>query len=219
MKYVLGLVWVIVTVFSANSQTVMTKMANGTCECLKKNKVAEKGKDNLELELGLCMIEQVGTNKEALKKAGFNVDAPNFYETLGEKLGMELALTCPYFMNIVSDMLKDENSGLRDKVQDRMSEQYGFTPPPPELPSSKGIVQSVEYGDYVKIILKDSEGKRKEFYWITSFEGDDAIILLSSPDLLVGKTVIVDYVPEELYFYKVKSYFEINKIAALVIQP
>ena len=215
MKYILVLLLAVSTGFSLNAQDVVSKMANGTCDCLKKNKVAEKGKENLELELGLCMIEQVGLYKDALKKAGYNPDQPNFYETMGEKLGLELAVSCPYFMSIVTDMLQDENSGLREKVGERMSEKYGVTLA--ETQSMTGVVQSVEYGDFVKIAVKDSEGKRKEFYWINSFGGDDKIMLMDSPDLLIGKSISVEYVEGEIYFHKLKFYLGIKKIASLVV--
>lgn len=219
MKYLYIILLALLPVCSLQAQDVINKMSIGTCQCLEKGKVADKPSERLEIELGLCLLEQVNLYDKELKKEGYDTKTSDFYEKIGETVGAQMAITCPYFMDIVMKMLKDDDSDLRDKVMDKLTgENTSETTKTPKIISTTGTVQTVEYGDFVKISIKDSEGKRKEFYWINSFEGDDKVIALTSPDLLVGKTISVGYMEEDVYFYKMKSYLGINKIKSLVIK-
>lgn len=196
-------------------QNVISKMSDGTCECLKKRDISAKGADALQVELGLCLIEQVEVHKKGLKKAGYDTEAAGIYEQLGQKVGVELALNCPEFMVVLGAMLKDEDSDFKDKVMERVNAEIIPQTQPSIMVSE---VKAVEYGDFVKIVLRDANDTRKEFYWINSFAGDEALITMDSLENLVGKTVEIGYIEEDVYFHKMKAYLGINRIASLHIQ-
>lgn len=222
MKSIALLITTFLTVFSLCGQNVIPKMADGTCECLKKCDLSAKNAEALQVELGLCLIEQVDVHQKALKKAGYDTKSVGIYEELGGKVGMELAINCPDFMTVLGAMLRDDDSGLKDKIIDRMSNDSGEE----ELAEKnvlrtenmyKGEVKAVELGDFVKIVLQDENGVRREFYWINSFLGDDVLIGLESMESLVGKTIEIGSYREEVYFHKLKAYLGINRISQLSI--
>lgn len=196
-------------------QDVISKMSDGTCECLKKRDISAKGADALQVELGLCLIEQVEVHKKGLKKAGYDTESAGIYEQLGQKVGVELALNCPEFMVVLGAMLKDKDSDFKDKVLDRVNNPEKSTPRPESV--FLGEVKTIEYGDFVKIVLKDIDDKRKDFYWINSFQGDEALIAMESLENLVGQKLEIGYYEEEVYFHKMKAYLGINRITKLVI--
>ena len=202
----------------AFSQDVFHKMAAGTCECLKKKDIRSKPADALQVELGLCLIEQMGQNEKELKKAGYNPQSLDIYEKVGEKVGLQLAVSCPEFMAVVSDMMNDENSDLKERVEKRLEERSDAPVGVKVYEAFSGEVKGVEYGDFAKISVKGADGKRKDFYWITSFDGDDDLIALESLDKLTGKKVTVIYYEEEVYFHKMKTYLGINHITGFTIE-
>ena len=204
----------ILTVSPLWGQDVIAKMGAGTCECLKKRDLSSKSADAMQMELGLCLIEQVGVHEKELKKAGYDTQSAGIYERLGEKVGIDLALNCPEFMAVLGTMMKDEDSGFKDKVMERLDNK---AEPAKPRKTFLGEVKGIEYGDFVKIVLKDVDGKRKDFYWINSFEGDDALIALDNLESLTGKKMEISYYEEEVYFHKLKSYLGINRISGVSV--
>jgi hypothetical protein len=215
MKKVTLLFLSAVCMLQIQAQVVFNDMALGVCECLKAKNFYENAEEkNLEVELGLCLLEQVNIHKTRLKKAGYNIENPDVYKKIGERVGVALAYSCPEFVSYLTQNMQEEKSELSVKDQEQSN-----TKNEPAILEMNGIVHTVEFGDFVQITLRGEDGRKKEFYWIRPFEGDD--ILIKETDLsnkLNNQHVKIKYTEEEVFFHKVKAYLKINIIHSLMVK-
>lgn len=215
MKKITLLLLSTVCIMQIQAQKVFNDIAVGVCDCLKAKNFYENAKEkNMEVELGLCLLEQANIHKAGLKKAGYKTENPDIYEKIGELVGVQLAYSCPEFLAYVTENMEDEESELSVKVQERLNAKNELA-----ILEMNGIVHTVEFGDFVRITLRGEDGRKKEFYWIRPFDGDD--FLIKETDLakkLNNQHAKVKYTEEEVFFYKVNAYLKINIIYSLMVK-
>jgi hypothetical protein len=169
----------------------LDKVAEQTCECMKKKDPSKIEASMLQAEMGLCLIE-------AAQEQGLDMDFSNAdaMRSLGEKVGIKMASIC------LENLMKFAGQDIGgDRVNEEMVE---------------GTVKSVETGDLVFIVLKETSGRESKFIWLRYFEGSDEFV--ENPKKLAGKNVVITYAEIEYYVPKAKDYFKQKELKSLKIK-
>lgn len=176
-----------------SKDAVLNDITQDVCGC-----VGEKSSENLtseevEIQLGLCMIKSYGKYKERLDKyMVVSLDDGNSLEMLGQEIGFKMLEICPdTFMTFAKDLIEDE-----------ITEQSNMT--------SKGSSTTV-LGELVKItedqfntlIFKGENKREYKLLWMEYFEGQE---LLSDVKALKKSSIRVSYESKEMYDPKLKDY-------------
>lgn len=188
----------IIISLNAFSQTEneLDQISDFTCECLTKKKIKKSELEKLELELGLCMMESVSKAKVDLDFTDEDV-----MTTLGEKVGVRMAVSCPPFMELIGLMMEDDPNFLDDEEEVRKI-------------SFQGELSKLNKDQFVTIELKSEDGKKHTFYWFEYFEG--ANILKDNTNFLMNKKINIEYKEVEYYFPKYDDYVKIKVITKLL---
>lgn len=174
----------------AQTEAEFDAIAQKTCDCITQKKPNFAIKSDVEMALGLCMLD-------AAQTAGLKLDLGDAkaMESLGEKVGIRMAGLCPaVFQSFVGE--EADGSGAE-----------------PEYLEVSGKVKSVEYGDYTTVVLQESSGKEHRLLWIHYFPGSDAYA--GDPKILIGKSVTVSYSLVEVFVPKTKAYVTSKQLYGL----
>lgn len=182
-------------VFAQKDSTLSQKISKEFCDEFSK-KEFEKFKD-AEMELGLLILPIINKySKEIETEWGLSASNLNDYEKIGEKIGMEAALTCPKFMKFIANNL--DEIGPEDEE---------------EVKSLSGNLISVEEQQFTCFIVKTQSGKEEKLWWFGYFEGADAF--LEKKENFMNKPVEASYVEMEIYDPRLKDYRYIKVIKKL----
>lgn len=170
----------------------LEKIAELSCECIGKKDFSSIPKEQVEMTLGLCILE-------ASKTSGFEFDATNIDQSrqFGEKVGMSMVTKCPEVFTKLTQYMTDDEE-----------EQEGE-----ELLESSGKIKSVEVSDFVTVIVKESSGKEVKYLWLRYFSGSDDYV--KDPKKLVGKDATITYREIECFMPKAGGYFKQKEIASI----
>jgi len=177
------------------AQDYMDVIAKQSCDCIE-NMPDISDQEELNMKLGLCMIEACWAYKDELKRDyGIDMDRIDVEgEKLGRIIGVKIALTCPELMMKISRMVSGESG-----------EKESF--------SVKGTITKVEDDFFVVFSLKDESGKVSKYYWLTFFDSD--MELTGDYKNTKGKSVIIDYETMELFDPKIEQYRPFNIIVGM----
>lgn len=191
MRYV-HIIFACIISFEALAQTEaeFDGIAQKTCDCITQKKPNLAIKSEVEVALGLCMLDAAQT--AGLK---LNLTDEAAMEALGQKIGIRMAGLCPA---VFQSFVEEETDGPGTE---------------PEYVEVSGKVKSVEYGDYTTVVLQESSGKEHRLLWIHYFPGSDAYA--GDPKILMGKSVIVSYSLVEVYVPKAKGYVTSKQLYSL----
>lgn len=200
---------------SGFSQDVFSTLADDVCSCMRKQKVFDKSTESMQLSLGFCLLENVGTHKAALRKVGYETERPGDFEKISEKTGAYLAFQCPEVLSMVSKMLEDEDSDFREKVMERVEERKSTGSLSLRTNSHIGAVASVKQEELFRLFVRSNTGGIAEFVWLERFYGDDLLMGEASIKKLLNRKVEVQYVEKEMYNPKTASYQTVKCITGL----
>ncbi|SHH24119.1 hypothetical protein SAMN04488109_3324 [Chryseolinea serpens] len=187
MKHILLISFLVLTVSRGLAQEYIEIITRKSCDC------GEQVPDTLKSEqfnmrLGLCMIDASMPYKKQIKK-DFGIDLDKIDTEgvkLGRMLGVKMASVCPNTLLKMTQRIKGQTATTKAQQ------------------SSEGTVTKIENDFFVVLSLKDESGKITKYYWLTFIEsaGD----LTSSYSTLVGKTLHIDYEPQEFFDPKLQEY-------------
>lgn len=172
-------------------------LSNQTCDCLNTKELTET---NLELTLGVCIIQSIQKNKEDVEKYfGKNIlsNEDNMTE-IAESIGVQLALECPKFTSLISDMSYEDDEA--------MDEEYL---------SLAGKIVAVNADQFMTFKLKQDSGKTVTFLVLEDF--DNSYLLLDSV-IKPTDTVEVSYYEATLYDAKIKKFVPYNIVLDIIKQ-
>lgn len=202
MKNKILALFVLVTAsLTSFSQTddVYKTMAKETCECIGKKKFdyATASRADVEMALGLCMMESAQRNK-------LEMDMSNVQEMteLGQKVGLQMAPICPEVFKAFT-RTDDQSEEAVEEIDDT------------EYFTLAGKVKSVEEKDFIYITVKDDSGQEHKFLWLYYFDGSDEF--KNEPKKLIGKDVTITYIQLEVFQPKSKSYNNTKILSGLEI--
>lgn len=195
MKNLLTLIFIFTLVsISAQSDKDYKEIAQETCACLDTKEVT---KENLEMNLGVCMIESIGDRPKLMDKIDFtNMKS---MKSFGEKVGLEMAFICPE----VFALLEEKPS----KTKKNSSEANV------ETKTVNGKITGFEGKELIFVLVEDDNGRTKKFLWLRGFENDSE--LLNQGKAAVGKTVKINYQEIEIYNPSLEEYIKRKEITGI----
>ncbi len=182
-----------ITVLAQQDQSeIVKKAAKSTCECYsKKNLDIESiSRENLQMELGFCIITAYNNDQKAIKEIyGDLLADATAMEKFGTDVGLQMATECP-------DTLLEIGSQYLDENEDEETYQEGSI--------VTGKIDKITTEQFIVVNIKDDTGRRYKLYWLDYFEGDSYILnALNSKD---RNTYSFEYVDIELFDPSTKEY-------------
>jgi hypothetical protein len=172
----------------AQTEVELESIAKLTCECVTGKNLDFKNRKEVEIQLGLCLLEAAGKHKIDFSSGTSEV------ESLGEKVGLKMATKCP---SVFASFANTEEES------------------PTNLIEITGKIKSVELTDIGTLILKEDSGKEHRLVWVTYFSGSDDFV--GDPKKLLSKGVTISYETLDIFFPKSKSYVTSKVIKGLKI--
>ncbi len=171
------------------AQDVYVKIAEETCACISKNDLSKSSKQEIEIQLGLCMLESANNNK-------LEVDMKDNAQMtkLGEAVGLKMAAICPKIFTYLIEAKKVKEEQLE----------------------IVGKLKSIIEGDFNYVVVKDDAGREQKLIWLRYFKGSDD--LMDNVGKLAGKKVRIKYADLECYSPKAKSYVKYKEIVELMFE-
>ncbi len=179
---------------NAQSEKLLDAVAQETCDCIKDKDVSKMTTEELQVELGICMMGSLGTHQ---KEMGGSLDLTNqaSMQAFGEKVGVRMVAKCPeQMMKVVS------STTATDKGADNIA-------------TVEGSFKQVEGTELTYIILEEADGSQQRLLWLRPFEGEE--LLKGNPGALKGKKVVIEYTPIECYSSQAKKYVTRKEIVSL----
>lgn len=190
----------IIAVFSLfilplQSQGIIDKMANLTCECMEETGYEGKSQEAVTKVMTDCLTQHLISNISALQsELDVEITDQDAMRDVGEQIGTQMANVCPAAIMAlaggVDALIDEEENMLSGRITDI---------------SGKGLTSISIVNDLEQI---------EELFWITSFEGDESLLALKNN--AIGKKVAVQYEELDIYSHKDGEYFLRKIITALV---
>ncbi len=179
-----------------SKEDLVDVLSNQTCDCLNTKDLTET---NLELTLGVCIIQSIQKNKEGVEKY-FGKDILSNEDSMteiAESIGVKLAMECPKFTSLISDM------SYEDEAMDE------------ENLSLSGKIVAVNSEQFMTFKLKQDSGKTITFLVLEDF--DNSYLLLDSV-IKPSDTVEISYYEATLYDAKVKKFTSYKIVLDIIKQ-
>lgn len=171
------------------AQDLMDKLADASCECISRQDVDNMSQEQLQIQLGFCIMEAVGKYPEEFQKAygDLNPSDQAAMNKLGEQIGMKMAFKCPTVLMKVAD--------VQTQVQSA----------PAALQVLTGTIKGIEGDEFATVTLADEQGRMHKLLWLRYFKGSERFI--SEPAKVIGAKVQVKVESVEYYSPKAKDYY------------
>lgn len=195
----LAIILFCVTVSYAQEDVYKT-IAKETCDCLAKKNFDYNtvSKAEIQMSLGLCMMESAERNKLEMDLTDLQA-----MTELGKKVGMQMAPLCPDVFKVFAQ----QEEALEEIVEEEDDTEY-FT--------TSGKIKAIEEKEFLYIILKETAGTELKFIWMFSYPGSDDF--KNDPKKLIGKDVTITYILLEAFQPKTKTYADLKIISGLEIK-
>ncbi|MDZ4823812.1 MAG: hypothetical protein SH856_10165 [Flavobacteriales bacterium] len=207
MKSNLFLVLLLTALTSLNTTAqddVLDNIAQDACTCMETADNPSALPEELEMQLGLCLIAAAQPYEKELKKK-HGIDLNNMDDETAEKLGISvgvnMALKCPKLFMAMAGANQEE---IFSEPDDEIYDMEGFS-------VFEGRINTVSVTDIV-ILSATNESGAEEFYWLTPIDG---IEIPQNLNDLSGKQVLIEYRQEEIFDPKMLDYKLVNMITSI----
>lgn len=189
----------------AQTDNEIEEISESTCTCLnsKTKELKNASGDQLQMELGLCMIKAVHASG-----LDINIGDPGAIEKIGERVGYQMVFSCPEFMTMMAKMMNEEPEMMAELMSD--DDDYNLS-----RSSSSGKVLAVTSNDFVTLKVQSESGRRETYYWMEHFDG--AHLLENDGAAILGKEIKITYTEIESYSPKLDDYIEIRVLRSLTV--
>jgi hypothetical protein len=204
MKSFLILTLALFTSLAGFSQDYMDKIAEAGCNCITELPDSVS-RQELNVKLGLCMIEAAIPYKKKLKK-DYGIDFARIDEEgekLGRIIGTRMASVCPMALIALSSKMEDEEIAAEEELpMEEVTENMAV-----------GEVTQVDDASFVVFSVKDSYGKTYKYHWMSEIETDlDLAVDYAS---MMGKSVEITYETKSFFDPKIEDYRTFNVIKSM----
>ena len=190
MKKIIVLLFITQSLFAQKltKEQLISKISEGTCDCITKKEIT---KENLEMTLGLCMLEDFNKYEKDIEKYyGKNVISDESkMEALGRDVGMQMATKCPSFLKLVMDNMDDE-----EDVEEEM------------IGGPKGDL-------FITFSIKETSGKTVDFILLNNFDNS---FLLTENILKANDVIEVYYYELEMFDAKIKKFVTYKIVSDII---
>ncbi len=206
-KQILTAMLLIGGAITIHAQDVLDKVAEGSCSCVKQIDRSLKG-DDLETQLGLCIVQQFSQHNDELKRQ-YHVTVDDLGTSKGKKLaeqvGVKMVSKCPDEMvRIVANSKASEGDG--------QAAAAGSTTGSFDGASVNDIIQ----GQYATVLVRDGSGREQKLLWLEYFDGSD--LLKDGASAVKGKKFKIDYVEKEIYNPTLRDYVKTKVITRVAVK-
>lgn len=172
------------------------KLSDKVCECANKKELT---KENIEISLGLCIIESIGAyDKDVEKHYGKNVITnEEKLEELAANIGVKMATKCS---NVFTMMSFDDDEDLEEEMEE-------------ESLMISGKVTEIKQDQFITFSVKEDSGKLNHFILLSDF---DNAFLLTDKVLKVADEADFYYYELDLYDAKVGKFILYNIISDII---
>lgn len=176
------------------SQDAYEIIAKETCECLSLKKInyESTSKEDIQKEVGLCMIQSYTSHINDFKpEEKINFDDEGGMEKMGEAVAMKMLVHCPEIIMEMGKLAQDEDKNANV-----------------ETSTIDGEIQDIKTEQFVTIILKDKNGRVHNLLILDYF---DTASLFTNNEIKKKDNISVSFSEVELYDPKMKEfrYFKI----------
>ncbi len=169
----------------------------------------ENTSEEIEMVLGLCILQSTSKYQEELAKANISINSASSFESFTEKVAEQLTTSCDKFVDILFVLMKDENSATHQQITiDSMANH-----PETALLYLTGKVIKLEETSILRIWLEHNNGA-DVFICLDTFTGMD---IVKNMDQLRGKIVRIHYQNIEIYSPKEKEVIDMKKVKKVEI--
>ena len=186
-------------VIKSQSSSDYEKVAIYSCECLDGKEITE---ENLELNLGLCILEAISKNK---KFKNFNLDDEDELVKVFEQIGYKMGINCPHIF-LQSEKFKEQ---VEEEIENNLDKKRN------ESPNEKmsGTITGFEGTDLQYILLEDKNNRVYKFLWSQRFDGDAEMLKLG--EKAIGKEATITFSEIEMYNPKLNDYLNKKEIVEI----
>ncbi len=178
-------------VFSQTDEE-MDKMSKSVCECITKKQVSFTNRKEMEIALGLCMLEGIQE-----LKLNVSITDGDGMEKFGQKIGIRMVGICPkVFESFISEKANESDNKERDT-------------------EISGTVKEVEISNTVTLVIRDESGKYSRLLWLHYAIGSDGYT--TEPKKLLGKKISATYKIVDVYSPKQKGYVTTKEITGFKV--
>jgi len=200
MKKIIILLFITQSLFAQKltKEQLISKISEGTCDCITKKEIT---KENLEMTLGLCMLEDFNKYEKDIEKYyGKNVITDESkMEDHGRDVGIQMATKCPSFLKMVMDNMDDE-----EDVEEEMIE---------EEPSVTGKFFQAKSEQFITFSIKETSGKTVDFILLNNFDNS---FLLTENILKSNDVIEVYYYELEMFDAKIKKFVTYKIVSDII---
>jgi hypothetical protein len=183
-------------------QGVVKKLADETCDCMKAKDLDNATMEDLQMKLGMCMVEKaMPLNEQIKEELGIDLFAGGEAagRELGEKVSFELAISCPTFQEKAMELMQAGGTTGTTKVA--------------AAGQATGPIKEFKTDGFVNIILEGDGGRQLKFLWLRHFPGSEKLI--GNMDAFVGKNVTIGFREIEVFLPQAGDYFKVKEIISL----
>jgi hypothetical protein len=171
---------------------LIEKIADDSCECMTKTSLSDMNSGQIEMQMGICILQSVGKFKvEIEKNIGQRSITDVMTEQFGEQVGLKMALVCPQIFMFFGDYTEDVT-------------ELGYSV---EL----GKIKSIEKKQFNMVNLEMYDGSLLKFIWLWEFEGSEIL----TKNQYKNKWINIFYSILELYDPELKKYIPYKVIEAI----
>ncbi len=205
-----------------SAQSYLDKMADEVCTCMD-NLDPNLSKDDLTIQLGLCLMQSAQPYTKELKKNNgidFTKNAGKAGRKLGELVGLQMVSYCPGYLIAISGSgsssfkeeqvkrksLKKTESGVEVAKEKKEAIVESKT-------TLEGKVVALKKGQFYTVSFTDKEGKTHKLLWLEYFKNADK--LLNDLETTKTKEIEIEYEEKELYNIELDQYIKTKVITSL----
>jgi hypothetical protein len=187
--------------YAQKDSALIKRITKDFCAAFTKKDPKDLKDGNMEVEMGLIIIDIIGKYSDDIKKEWkLSMDSEEDMEKIGEKIGLDAALNCPAFRTYMMNNLDsfsddDEISGQKTAI---------------------GIFTSLQTGQFSYVTIRSNSGKEEKYWWFGHFTGADELI--EDPSKFKSKSIEVRYKEMELYDSALKEYRKIKVLTGLSLE-
>jgi hypothetical protein len=174
------------------------KMSDIGCECANKQEIT---KENMELTLGLCLLEAINKHEKDVEKYyGKNViSSDKKMEELGYDIGLKMGAKCPsVFKFMMDDFDESDDEEYVEEVLDEMV---------------SGNLTEIKFDQFLTFSIKEQSGKMNQFLLLSSF---DNAFLVTDKVLKTNDTIEVYYYELEVFDAKLAKFVTYKVVTDII---
>lgn len=180
-----------------SAQDLLDKLAEASCSCISQKSSDNLSSDELQIQMGFCIMEAVGKYPEDFQKQYGNLDFTDqqAMTKLGEDIGMRMAFKCP------------------DVLMKMAAVETETTVTTTTVSNISGTLRAIEGDDFSQLVVEDESGRKHKLLWLGYFNGSEQLI--EDQSRAIGRRVNVSYETVECYSPKANDYINCKEIKAL----